>query len=88
MPYTAFPVSTQSQQENQNEHRTAVIYTNSKITLDSIRSAKNHNHLVGEIRKRAVTLNIKNWKIEFKWVKVHAGIFGNEIADRIAKEAT
>ena len=30
----------------------------------------------------------KNWKIEFKWVKAHAGIFGNEIADRFAKEAT
>jgi hypothetical protein len=29
----------------------------SKITLDSIRSAKNHNHLIEEIRERAVTLN-------------------------------
>jgi ribonuclease HI len=36
----------ESQQENHNEHRTAVIYTDSKITLDSIRSAKNHNQLV------------------------------------------
>jgi ribonuclease HI len=70
-----------SQQENHNKHRTAVIYTDSKITLDSIRNAKNHNHLVEGIRKRAVTLNKKNWKIEFKWVKAHAGILGNEIAD-------
>jgi hypothetical protein len=31
---------------------------------------------------------LKNWKIEFKWVKAHAGIHGNEIADRFAKEAT
>jgi hypothetical protein len=53
----------ESQQENHNKHRTAVIYTDSKITPDSIRSAKNHNHLVEEIRKRAVTLNKKNWKI-------------------------
>ena len=30
----------------------------------------------------------KNWTIEFKWVKAHAGIYGNEIADRLAKEAT
>jgi ribonuclease HI len=65
-----------------------VIYTDSKITLDSIRSAKNHNHLVEEIRKRAVTLNKINWKIEFKWVKAHDGVFGNETADRLAKEAT
>jgi ribonuclease HI len=79
---------TGSQQENQNEHRTAVIYTDSKITLDSIRSAKNHNHFIEEIRKQAVTLNKNNWKIEFKWVKAHARIFGNKIADRLAKEAT
>jgi ribonuclease HI len=70
-----------SQQENHNEHRTAVIYIDSKITLDSIRSAKNHNYLVEEIRKRAVTLNKKNWKTEFKWVKAHAGIYGKRIAD-------
>jgi len=42
---------------------TAAIYTDSKITLDSTRSAKNHNHLLEEIRKRAVTLNKKNLKI-------------------------
>jgi len=58
------------------------------MTLDSIRSNKNHNHLVEEIRKRAVALNKKNWKIEFKWVKAHVRIYGNEIADRLAKEAT
>jgi len=28
--------------------------------MDSIRSAKNQDHLVEEIRKRAVTLNKKN----------------------------
>jgi hypothetical protein len=33
------------------------------LKLNSIRSAKNHDHLVEEIRKRAVTLNKKYWKI-------------------------
>jgi ribonuclease HI len=78
----------ETQQDNYNEHKTVVIYMDSEITLDSIRNAKNHNHLVEEIRKRAVTLNKKNWKIEFKWVKAHVGIYGNKIADRLAKEAT
>jgi ribonuclease HI len=50
----------ETQQVNYNEHRTVVIYTDSKITLDSIRSSKNHNHLVEEIRKRAVTMNKRN----------------------------
>jgi len=37
---------------------------------------------------RAVTLYKRNWNIEFKWVKAHAGFYGNEIAVRLAKEAT
>jgi ribonuclease HI len=75
------------QQVKNNDPGAAVIHTDSKITMDSIMSAQNHDHLVEEIRKRAVTLNKKNWKIEFKWVKVHAGIYGNKTADRLAKEA-
>jgi len=27
------------------------------------------------------------WKIKFSWVKAHVGIFGNEMADRLFKEA-
>jgi ribonuclease HI len=76
------------QQVKNNEPGRAVIYTDSKITLDSIISAKNHEHLVEEIRKRTVTLNKKNWEIKFEWVKVQAGIYGNETADRLAEEAT
>jgi len=28
------------------------------------------------------------WKIEFSWVKTHVGQKGNELADRLAKEAS
>ena len=28
------------------------------------------------------------WKVEFSWVKAHAGQRGNELADRLAKEAS
>jgi ribonuclease HI len=51
----------ETQTANHNAHNTAVIYTDSKITMGSIRSTKNHNYLVEEIRKRAVNLNKKNW---------------------------
>ena len=32
-------------------------------------------------------LTKKNWSIHFGWVKAHAGIEGNEVADTLAKEA-
>ena len=31
--------------------------------------------------------SINEWKIKFSWVKAHAGNYGNETADRLAKEA-
>jgi ribonuclease HI len=32
-------------------------------------------------------LESTNWYIEFAWVKARVGIYGNEIADRLAKAA-
>jgi len=40
-----------------------------------------------EIRKRVFILERLNWTIEFSWVKTHTGIYGNELADRLAKDA-
>jgi hypothetical protein len=28
-----------------------------------------------------------NWTVEFSWVKAHLGIYGNELADQLAKAA-
>jgi len=66
---------------------TAIIYTDSIISLDSLHNPKNHPFLVEEIRKKVACLERKEWNIKFSWVKAHAVTHGNEIADRLAKEA-
>jgi len=33
-------------------------------------------------------LDRANWRIEISWVKAHVGIYGNEMADHLAKAAT
>ena len=66
---------------------TATIFTESRITLDSLQNVNNHAYLTEEIRKRVAILKSSEWKIVFSWVKAHVEIYGNEMADRLAKEA-
>ena len=40
-----------------------------------------------EIRKKLDNLEKSKWRIQFSWVKAHAGTYGNEVADRLAKGA-
>jgi len=73
---------------NKNVPRTITIHTDSRITLDSLKNKKNRNHLIEEIRKKTNTLEKENWNIEYTWIKAHTGHYGNELADKLAKEAT
>ena len=57
------------------------------IYIHSLRNVNNHAYLVEEIRKRVASLESYEWNITFSWVKDHVGIYGNELVDRVAKEA-
>jgi len=63
------------------------ILTDNRIALDSLKNIDNHGYLIEKIRKRVSILERLNWMIEFSWVKAHMGIYGNELADRLAKDA-
>jgi ribonuclease HI len=63
------------------------IFTDNRIALDSLKNIDNHGYLIEKIRKRVSILERLNWMIEFSWVKAHMGIYGNELADRLAKDA-
>jgi len=66
---------------------TATIFTDSKVTFDSLHNANNHANFAKEIRNRVASLDRREWKITFSWVKVYVGIYGNELANKLAKEA-
>ena len=69
------------------EDKTVTIYTDSQVTLDSLKNNTNHTFLIEAIRKKLVEMGKSKWTIQFCWVRAHVGIQGNELADALAKEA-
>jgi ribonuclease HI len=63
------------------------IYTDSQTTLDSIKNSRIHTSLIDKIRLQTWQLEQAEWNLRFCWVKAHVGTQGNELADRLAKEA-
>ena len=71
-----------------SRRRIAPIFTDSKVTIQSIKNYRNHKSLTEKIRKKALELEKKEWIIQLTWIKTHLGHNGNELADKLAKEAT
>jgi len=71
----------------ENSPRTVSIITDTKISLDSIKYVNNHSYLIEEIRQRLSKLKRSNWTVAFAWVRAHAGILGNELANQLAETA-
>jgi hypothetical protein len=36
---------------------------------------------------KVIEMEMQNWKIKLNWIRAHAGHHGNELADKVAKEA-
>jgi ribonuclease HI len=72
----------------QNSTHTIDIFTDSRITMGLLKNANNNSYLIEEIRKRLSILDRANWIIGISWVKAQVGIYGNELADQLAKAAT
>jgi len=70
-----------------NSPRTIDTFTDSRITIDLLKNANDRSYLIEEIRKRLSILERANWTIGISWVKAHVGIYGNELADQLAKAA-
>jgi ribonuclease HI len=73
----------------QGDQRSLAIHTDSRIALDATANPSNHQNLVERIREEIRILEKDNWIVHFTWVKVkaHDDNCGNELADRLAREA-
>jgi ribonuclease HI len=66
--------------------RTAAIYTDSQVTLDSLGNTSIHSPIIADIRGKLQQLTKQNWTIHIGCVKSHIGIEGNELADRLSSD--
>ena len=74
-------------EKTQRTDKRITIYTDSKITLDKLQNSNIHTYIIEEIRKKIIEMNKTSWEVTLCWVKAHAGILGNELADTLAKKA-
>jgi ribonuclease HI len=72
--------------DSRRNPRTAIIYTNSRVSLDSLSNHKKHSFLVEKVRKEVTTLE-KGMDNKSFMGQAHSGNYGNETAHRLAKEA-
>jgi len=52
-----------------------------------LKNQKKHTQLIDQIRGKVTEMEQQEWKVDFSWIKAHAGHRGNELADQLAKEA-
>jgi ribonuclease HI len=77
----------QKLQLTKDAEKIAVVNTDNKVTLDTLRNRNKHYVIIEDIRKEINKLEELRWTVFFNWAKAHVGTQGNELADRLAKKA-
>jgi primosomal protein N' len=55
--------------------------------LDKLQNSNIHRYVIEEMRRKLNEMKKMRWKITLRRFKAHAGIWGNELADKLAKKA-
>ena len=64
-----------------------VIYSDSRSTLEAIKKFNSFHPLVQKVQEWLFQIAFQRKSIHFCWVPSHIGIHGNEVADKVAKDA-
>jgi ribonuclease HI len=73
--------------QTKEEDKTVKVYTGSMTTLDSLINTDIRTFLTEEIRQTVHELEIRKWKIRFRWVKAHAGTSEERISRQIGERS-
>jgi len=73
-----------------NARKKVLIYTDNQAAIRSVARprGKSGSYLLQDITQRIQELRTQGLTVEIRWIPAHKGIYGNEAADRAAKEAT
>jgi len=63
-----------------------MVHTDSKITLQLLQDKKKHTKLIEQIRTKVQEMKQREWRVEFRWIKAHAGHRGNEMGNNRRKK--
>lgn len=68
----------------------AAIFTDNQAALKALKNPKRPSgqYIIRRTVDALASANARGVHIEFHWIPAHRGIEGNELADRLAKEAT
>ena len=68
--------------------KVTTVHTDSMMTLESLNNMYKHTFLTEEIRRKVQEMESRGWTTRFRWTKAHVGTTANELADKLAKEAS
>ena len=75
-------------QHMESDEKIALVHTDSRITLRLLQNNKKHTNLIEQIVTKVIEMEQHEWRVDFRWIKAHAGYRRNEMADQQTKEAT